>query len=239
MAELIHAFDGAGYKAFAFNYACFDGIDESARSLSDLMGLFNTAGNISSNRMVVVAHSMGGLVARAHIAFEVGARHVQKVISLGTPHNGTLKDARFVRKLLQWGEAVSGLNPKAFATSNKSALQLTGTDSARPTLLERLKAPLPAHAAVEFFSISGGYPKLEFGANPLKNLWANQWLQTHLATPNDGLVSEASSDLSRVHFAACAPACEHHNSYAGYPRTNHSQLISNQSVALTAIKAAA
>ena len=38
--------------------------------------------------LTIVAHSMGGLVARAWLR-EYGARHVARVITLGTPHHGT------------------------------------------------------------------------------------------------------------------------------------------------------
>ena len=38
--------------------------------------------------LTIVAHSMGGLVARAWLR-EHGARHVARVITLGTPHHGT------------------------------------------------------------------------------------------------------------------------------------------------------
>lgn len=39
-------------------------------------------------RIVLVAHSMGGLVARAYLRRH-GAAHIAKIITLGTPHHGT------------------------------------------------------------------------------------------------------------------------------------------------------
>ena len=39
-------------------------------------------------RIVIVAHSMGGLAARAYLR-DHGATHVARVITLGTPHHGT------------------------------------------------------------------------------------------------------------------------------------------------------
>lgn len=39
-------------------------------------------------KLIIVAHSMGGLVARAYLK-AYGSAHVAKVITLGTPHNGT------------------------------------------------------------------------------------------------------------------------------------------------------
>jgi triacylglycerol lipase len=40
------------------------------------------------DRIIIVAHSMGGLVARAYLR-DHGSAHVAKVITLGTPHRGT------------------------------------------------------------------------------------------------------------------------------------------------------
>jgi triacylglycerol lipase len=42
----------------------------------------------NTDKIIIVAHSMGGLVARAYIR-EYGSGHIAKVITLGTPHSGT------------------------------------------------------------------------------------------------------------------------------------------------------
>jgi triacylglycerol esterase/lipase EstA (alpha/beta hydrolase family) len=62
-------------------------------------------------RIVIVAHSMGGLVARAYLR-DHGAQRVLRVITLGTPHRGTGL-ARFgagenVREMLWTGDAENG-----------------------------------------------------------------------------------------------------------------------------------
>ncbi|MGZ3239005.1 MAG: esterase/lipase family protein [Burkholderiaceae bacterium] len=41
-----------------------------------------------SNKIIVVAHSMGGLAARAYMKVH-GSTHIAKIITLGTPHHGT------------------------------------------------------------------------------------------------------------------------------------------------------
>lgn len=41
-----------------------------------------------ADKVVIVAHSMGGLVARAYLRRH-GAQHIARVITLGTPHHGT------------------------------------------------------------------------------------------------------------------------------------------------------
>jgi triacylglycerol esterase/lipase EstA (alpha/beta hydrolase family) len=61
-------------------------IDSFAGQLGPaLHGLCQASG---SERVVIVAHSMGGLVARAYLR-QFGAQHVARVITLGTPHHGT------------------------------------------------------------------------------------------------------------------------------------------------------
>lgn len=237
MGDLMHQFNGAGFVSFAFEYASFKGIDHAAKSLSQLLTLLDNDGTISRNRVVLVGHSMGGLVARAFISLENGARFARKVITLGTPHDGTLKSSWLVKCLANLGESLSGLNPEGYTESNRSTQQLIGADGP-PALLEQLKK-CPPSEQVDFYSISGGYGRLEFGPSWSKNLLANLWLQSKLDAPNDGLVSDESSDLSRKLFSACAPGAAHLNNYPEYSDTNHTYLVNNQTVALLAIQCAA
>jgi pimeloyl-ACP methyl ester carboxylesterase len=53
-----------------------------ARAVASLCEKTNTSS------VIIVAHSMGGLVARAYMR-EHGSAHVARVITLGTPHHGT------------------------------------------------------------------------------------------------------------------------------------------------------
>lgn len=234
MNSLMHQFDGAGFKALVFEYASFRGIDHAAKSLEGLLDLMTQPPDLH-RRAVIVAHSMGGLVARAFVLLGGGARYVKRVITLGTPHGGTLKKARFAHYFASWGEHLSGLNPEGFAPSCASALQLIGADTPN-RLLDRLRdAPAPAFP-VTFCTISGGYGRLEFGTNSVQNYFANLWLQRHLSMPNDGLVEDSSSDLSNWSDSTVLPTCTHINTYVEFPFTNHSYLIENQTVQLLAIQ---
>lgn len=235
LTRLMHQFTGAGFKAIAFEYASFRGIDHAAKNLFRLLALFDADGTVSSHRIVLVAHSMGGLVARAFIALEGGAQFARKVITIGTPHRGTLRDSAIVQYLASHGEWLSGINPEGFAASGASALQLIGADGP-PSLLERLMLPVTLPMPVQFYSIPGGYGWLEFGKNKRANDIANTWLQARLTAPNDGLVSESSSNLSGADFATCAPVCTHMNDYPDYSGTNHSYLVDNQTVSLEALR---
>ncbi len=68
-------------------------ISENGRSLSELLEVVADSWPVEVERIALVGHSMGGLVARSacHYAGEEGAgwvRHVRHVVSLGTPHMG-------------------------------------------------------------------------------------------------------------------------------------------------------
>lgn len=234
MRDLMHQFSGAGFACFAFQYACHRGIDHAARSLVQLLTLLDVNSNISSNRVVLVGHSMGGLVARAAVALFGGAAFARKVITLGTPNDGTLQNRWLPRLMAYWGEAVGGVNPRGFAPQGTSGRQLIKSDPS-PPLIDRMKKAAPSGGHVEFFSISGGYGQLDFGKGYWKNVLINNYLQGRLPNPNDGLVGENSSNLSLPAFAAAAPGCVHANSYIAYPHTNHTYLVNNQEVALVAL----
>ncbi len=75
-------------NVFTFNLKPkFGDIDEYARQVSAYVDrICNTT---RSDKVVIVAHSMGGLAARAYIERLGGARRVAKLITIGTPHHGT------------------------------------------------------------------------------------------------------------------------------------------------------
>jgi triacylglycerol esterase/lipase EstA (alpha/beta hydrolase family) len=79
-----------GFKrAFIFTYQKpWKDIPFFAEQLADeikkILSLCNT------DKVDLVAHSMGGLVARYYIDCLGGEQHVERLVTLGTPHNGTL-----------------------------------------------------------------------------------------------------------------------------------------------------
>jgi pimeloyl-ACP methyl ester carboxylesterase len=238
MAPLMQQFSDSGYVALAFNYACFDGIDIAAQSLNEILEGLDclSGGAIVRHRMVIIGHSMGGLVARALLGLHRGHRFLRKVITLGTPHDGTLTEQRYIEYLLAWSESLSGIVQGGFSPKCRSALQLIGRD-APDFLLEKLKQMSVPEEVVEFHSVSGGLAFLEFGRGGYVSRLANAWIQLNLyGLANDGLVAEASSNLSQPMFAVCAPKCSHDASYASYPKVNHTNLVHDYVVALRAIQ---
>ncbi|WP_460097122.1 esterase/lipase family protein [Pseudomonas sp. H3_C08] len=229
MRPLMEEFVKNGYSAIAFNYPCYNGIDYAASSLFQLLAEFDALTNsrISNNRIVVVAHSMGGLVARALVGPEGGHKYVRKVFTLGSPHAGTLQDSRMIQWLVAQYESISGLVHGGFSMSSRSALQLMKADGPTPFLSKLQLTPIPAHT-VEFHSFSGGKNYLTFNGGLLERV-LNIVIQRQLNNPeNDGLVLETSTDLSNPQLASCVGECTHHNSYADHKILNHSHLCESQ-----------
>ncbi len=71
----------------------FSGIETYAAQLSD--GIDKLLRKYNVDRVDIVAHSMGGLVSRYYVQKLGGSARVRKLVTLGTPHNGT-KVAVFV-----------------------------------------------------------------------------------------------------------------------------------------------
>lgn len=69
----------------------YTGIDDYADALQER--IVATCAASGTDRLVVVAHSMGGLAARAYLR-KYGVARVAKLVTLGTPHHGTVT-ARF------------------------------------------------------------------------------------------------------------------------------------------------
>lgn len=76
-----------GVAAYSHNLEpVYADIDSYADGLARRVGELCAA--TGADRLVILAHSMGGLVARAYLR-KHGARRVAKLITLGTPHHGT------------------------------------------------------------------------------------------------------------------------------------------------------
>ncbi len=77
----------ADFTVFTFPYDWRLGIDENADNLNTFIGKKVGAGN----KVILVGHSMGGLVARAYVSDSTRAAKVAKVVTVGTPYLGTPK----------------------------------------------------------------------------------------------------------------------------------------------------
>lgn len=76
-------FRGAGH-VLAFDYCSTAGVVNGARLLKEYLRT-----HVRGGRIDLVAHSLGGLVARVYLQELGGARRVDRCVTLGTPHRGT------------------------------------------------------------------------------------------------------------------------------------------------------
>jgi pimeloyl-ACP methyl ester carboxylesterase len=106
---------------------------EAGRYLEEKLG--------NAFNVVLVGHSMGGLVARwtAHYDAQSGSHRIAGLITLGTPHNGTPAASTDI------GGALTYMLP----SDGTSSLRTERTD---------LRAPLPVPAGVPLLAIAGGVP---------------------------------------------------------------------------------
>ena len=71
---------------FGFNYQWVESIDESSARLSTFVE--SVCVETGQSRVILVAHSLGGLIALEYAHSEAGAGRVAECITIGTPHGG-------------------------------------------------------------------------------------------------------------------------------------------------------
>ncbi|MBT0571426.1 alpha/beta hydrolase [Curvibacter sp. CHRR-16] len=233
MVPIMEEFALAGYTSIAYNYPCYDGIDSAAQALQGLLAIFNTntQGALEKNKIVVIGHSMGGLVTRALVAMCSGHNFVRKALTIGSPHDGTLVKKALLGLMVAAGERISGVVHGGYGYAAKSALQLTKQDTTSGTpFLDVLNSTRPS-GQVEFHSFSGGLPELRIGTNWLVNQTVNWMIQRYFkGAENDGLVGEASSNLAGLSVSGKNGTEQHHKNYTEFPKINHTHLCQNQTL---------
>ncbi len=79
--------DGFRYHDCVLPYGMLGDMRIAARFLKDKVDAALRADG--GGKVDLVCHSAGGLVARYYLMYLDGAKHVQKLITMGTPHQGT------------------------------------------------------------------------------------------------------------------------------------------------------
>jgi len=119
----------AGFAPVFHDYDWRLGIDELGRKLADRV-------RTDSGRVMIVAHSMGGLVSRAALACE-GMRKVERVVLLGTPNRGSFAPVQALRGVYAVVRKIARL-----ASDGQSAETLAAeVFSTFPSLYHLLPAP--------------------------------------------------------------------------------------------------
>ena len=142
----------AGHRSqYAWNY----GTDGMTRSVERLAQAFQrrVAQKTAGDRLVIVAHSLGGLIARHYIQALGGAAHVDQLVTLATPHRGTPAAALVARRLGQQLLPGSRLLAALDASPWPAHVAAHSIAAGRDLLV-------PAHSAQAPFGSSTVFPEL-------------------------------------------------------------------------------
>jgi len=82
-------------RQYSYNYRSAGSVEGLALRLKQEVDR-----NVRGGRIDLIAHSMGGLVARYYLQALGGARRVDRLITLATPHRGTHSSAYFPSQLI-------------------------------------------------------------------------------------------------------------------------------------------
>ena len=160
----------AGFVPVLHDYDWRLGVDELGRALAARV-------QTDGGRVMIVAHSMGGLVSRAALACE-GMKRVERVVLLGTPNSGSFAPLQALRGVYAVVRKIARL-----AAPDQSAESLAaGVFSTFPSLYHLLPAP-GFDAGFDLFDPSA-WP--ESGPRPQASLLASaKTLGSQLAGPDE------------------------------------------------------
>ncbi|PHV37495.1 triacylglycerol lipase [Janthinobacterium sp. BJB304] len=139
-----------------------------------------------SDRVIIVAHSMGGLVARAWLR-RYGAARVARIITIGTPHHGTalanLAAGTNARQMSRIDDAPSGwLAQLAASETPETRALITSMYSHHDNIVApQASAQLPGARNLAFGGI--GHVALASDARVLRRLLAEITIKNEVAQP--------------------------------------------------------
>jgi pimeloyl-ACP methyl ester carboxylesterase len=146
-----------GYTALYLNYNSGRHIADNGRLLADQLQALADAWPVPLDELVMLGHSMGGLVARSacHQAMQRGDRWPQrltKMVFLGSPHQGAP-----LERGGHWIDLILGASPYTAAFARLSTLRSAGiTDLRHGSLLATdPQAHVPLPTGVACYAIAG------------------------------------------------------------------------------------
>ncbi len=114
-------------RQLAFDYRSAGSIERQALRLKRAIDE-----GVGGGRIDLVAHSLGGLVSRCYLQLLGGARRVDRLITLGTPHHGThaanFVPSAFVRQLLPDSPFIRYLNAQPAPEQLRTTSIVAGRD---------------------------------------------------------------------------------------------------------------
>jgi pimeloyl-ACP methyl ester carboxylesterase len=218
MSDIADAVAGERLAPAVFHYHSYLGFDDASDRLSKLLLQYQEA--VAEHGIVLVGHSMGGLVAR-HLAVHAPEwlrSKIHGLVLLGAPNAGTIKNDWLIDLLLNQAERRTSASPWSRSPRCRAARQLTSSDDegAIADLNGRCRAAPPT---VPILSMSGARAQID--GIPRR-------IVKQLPVPNDGLVAEESADITRV--ITTPTLYRHYNSYPAWTMTNHTDLPHTQEV---------
>lgn len=186
-----------GTELYYFDYNFRRPMEENGRALSDMLKKeFD-----ENDRVAIVAHSMGGLVARFAILLE-RLNFLKLLFLLGTPNTGTLR----LSQLTALGQLVHGTTAAFFSQFPRHSGVPSLTRAAE--LIDNLRGNFSNAIGIDYVSIPGKFyhsqrsiwerPKTSAGA-AFSGVQAALFLLLlgNLGRPHDGIVDESSNNISK------------------------------------------
>ena len=228
----------AGFNVDYYHYDWRQSLAELGRQLADFVE------NQGSRKVMLVAHSMGGLVSRA--ALNAGVRNVTRVIMVGTPNRGSFASV----------EVLQAINSNV-TLADRIDLQHTAEELTRevfstfPTIYEMLPRP-EVYSRIDLFK-SASWPKEPFRPTARRlQAAAETWPQLTDEDPRLRLIAgygqETLTDLSanrdgefNYHFTTNGDGtvplnfCELPGVPTRYVSATHTGLLRSESVARAVI----
>jgi triacylglycerol lipase len=146
-----HAIISSGHPLFISTVHPTGSIETRARQLKEILLAHLKTLPDPHTRVLVIAHSMGGLDARYMIAHLAMHKHVAALLTICTPHRGTPFADWCVRNL---GKKLRGLQLARFLELDINALPDLTTESC-----SRFNDQTPDHPDVKYFSVSAFHPR--------------------------------------------------------------------------------
>jgi triacylglycerol esterase/lipase EstA (alpha/beta hydrolase family) len=110
---------------------------------------------VRGGRIDLIAHSMGGLVARFYAQHLGGARRADRLVTLGTPHRGSYGAARVPSDLVRQLDPESAFLRRLNASPPPAGLQITSIAAGRDALVQPGDSALCPHGEQHTFSDLG------------------------------------------------------------------------------------
>jgi|RhiMethySRZTD1v2_1073278.scaffolds.fasta_scaffold04299_16 pimeloyl-ACP methyl ester carboxylesterase len=101
---------------FGFNYNSYHAAEKSAKALGTFVE--RVRAHTGADKVDLICHSFGGLVARVYVDMLEGHRHVRQVVTLGSPHRGV------AHANPSWGPSVRDMHAEIGIARKLAALPL-------------------------------------------------------------------------------------------------------------------